>query len=131
MEAIVVGYDGSEAAERALARAAELGEALTARLVVVSVSRERRLPVTAPVLESESVFVPSPVGGPMSAGQTMPLPDVDQERLPEPKELAQRQLEQARMSLARRRVEAEYVAEIGDAAERLRGGGRPRPARRT
>jgi nucleotide-binding universal stress UspA family protein len=38
---------------------------------------------------------------------------------PEPEELARRQLERARMSLAGRKVETEYVAELGDPAERL------------
>jgi nucleotide-binding universal stress UspA family protein len=43
MQTIVVGYDGSEAAERALRRAAEMAEA-SARLVVVSVSRPAYAP---------------------------------------------------------------------------------------
>jgi nucleotide-binding universal stress UspA family protein len=38
---------------------------------------------------------------------------------PEPEELARRQLERARMSLASRKVETEYVVELGDPAERL------------
>jgi nucleotide-binding universal stress UspA family protein len=114
MDTIVVGYDGSEASERALERAAELAEALSAWLVVVSVERSSRVPV--PVVEPGTVVVPSPVGGPMPAGQ--PLPEPGPER-PEPEELARRQLERARMTLARRRVEAEYVAEVGPAAERL------------
>jgi nucleotide-binding universal stress UspA family protein len=116
MDTIVVGYDGSEASERALERAAELAEALSARLVVVNVERSSRGPVTAPVVEPGTVFVPSPVGGATPTGQ--PLPEPGPER-PEPEELARRQLEQARMTLARRRMEAEYVAEVGPAAERL------------
>jgi nucleotide-binding universal stress UspA family protein len=44
---------------------------------------------------------------------------VPDEPRPEPKELAQRHLERAQMSLARAPVEAEYVAEVGDTAERL------------
>ncbi len=116
MDTIVVGFDGSESSKRALARAAELAQALSARLVVVSVGRSSRAPVAVPVAELETAFVPSPVGGAMPAGQALPEPAPEQ---PEPKELAQRQLEQARMALARRQVEAEYVAEVGSPAERL------------
>src|ERR671931_2453970 len=50
VKTIVVGYDASDAAQRVLDRAAELAEALAARLVVVSVS-EPPVPPTAPVLE--------------------------------------------------------------------------------
>ncbi len=38
MKTIVIGYDGSDAAERALGRAADIAQAFSARLVVVSVS---------------------------------------------------------------------------------------------
>lgn len=38
---------------------------------------------------------------------------------PEPEELARRQLDRARRSLASRTVETEYVVELGDPAERL------------
>jgi nucleotide-binding universal stress UspA family protein len=116
METIVVGYEGSDASERALERAAELAEALRARLVVVRVSRSSRLPATVPVPEPKTVFVPGPAGGAIPPEPM--LPPSEPER-PEPKELAQRQLEQARMTLARRQVEAEYVAEVGSPAERL------------
>jgi nucleotide-binding universal stress UspA family protein len=119
MRTIVVGYEGSEASERALARAAELAEALAARLVVVSVSRSALLPATVPVAETETVFAPSPVGGPMPSGDTVPLPGAEPEPSAVPSELAQRRLEQARMTLARRRLEAEYVAAVGSPAEKL------------
>jgi nucleotide-binding universal stress UspA family protein len=39
--------------------------------------------------------------------------------LPEPEELARRDLEGARSYLVHRHVEAQYVAEVGDPAERL------------
>jgi nucleotide-binding universal stress UspA family protein len=48
----------------------------------------------------------------------VPLPERVAAR-PEPEELARRQLERARMSLASRTVETEYVVELGDPAERL------------
>jgi nucleotide-binding universal stress UspA family protein len=116
MDVIVVGYDGSPASERALERSGELAEALSARLVVVSVERASREPVTAPMVEPGTLFVPSAAGGALPVGPPLPEPGPGR---PEPEELARRQLEQARMTLARRRVEAEYVAEIGPAAERL------------
>jgi nucleotide-binding universal stress UspA family protein len=119
VDTIMVGYDGLEAAERALARAAELGERLSARLVVVSVARSAPLPVTAPIGEPAPVFVPSPSGVPMPGADTMPPLEPEPQHFQEPKELAQRQLEHARMILARRHVEAEYVAEVGDPAARL------------
>jgi nucleotide-binding universal stress UspA family protein len=119
MQTIVVGYGGSEPAERALARAAELAEALSARLVVVSVSNEGRMPVTVAVREPETAFVPSPVGGPMGTGEAMGPLGAEPQRVPEPRELAQHALERARMTLARRRIEADYVAEVGAPAEKL------------
>lgn len=59
MKTILVGYDASDAAERALDRAAELAEALAARVVVVSVS-------TVPVPASAHVIEPT---GPMLLGR--------------------------------------------------------------
>jgi nucleotide-binding universal stress UspA family protein len=113
---IVVGYDGSDPAERALARAAELAEALAARLVVVSVSRPARVVVTVPAPELEGVLTPSPLGGPVPVG---PTPPVEAERPDEAEEIAERQLAQARMTLAPRGLEADYVTAVGDPAERL------------
>ncbi len=117
VDTIVVGYDGSEAAERALARAAEFAAGLSARLVVVSVSPAPRLPVMTPVPEpADPLLVRGGVAGPVAPGGTVPLPELEP---PEPEELAQRVLEQARAALTRRSVEVEYVAEIGAPAERL------------
>ena len=107
MKTILVGYDASDAAERALDRAAELAEALAARVVVVSVST---VPVPAP-----HVVEPT---GPMlvAAGETTPLTPESQ---PDLEELAQRRLEQARSRLATRSLDVDYLAEVGSPAERL------------
>jgi nucleotide-binding universal stress UspA family protein len=104
MKTIVVGYDGTEAAERALRRAAEVAEAFSARLVVVSVSA-----AYAPAVE---------VVSPGAPGGTVPVPG-PAPAAPEPEQLARQQLDQARASLASRKVETEYVVELGDPAERL------------
>src|SRR5919109_1819811 len=73
-----------------------------------------------PAFEPAPVFVPPAAAGPVATGGTMPLPEYPPEsQPPAPEELAQRQLERARMSLASRRLEAEYVVEVGDPAERL------------
>jgi nucleotide-binding universal stress UspA family protein len=115
MDTIVVGYDGSEQAERAATRAAELAQALRARLVVVSVASPRS--PTAPLAEVGPVEVPIPAApGPIGTGVPLPVPE---EPEPQPEELAQHQLARARRSLAGRGVDAEYVAEVGDTAERL------------
>jgi nucleotide-binding universal stress UspA family protein len=121
VDTIVVGYDASEAAERALARAAELAEAFGARLVVASVSGE---PATAPVVEpvlapAPGVLVPPAGARPVPTGGTVPLHQAPSAQRPEPEEFAQHRLERARMSLAGRQLVAEYVAEIGDPADRL------------
>lgn len=118
MDRIVVGYDGSDQAERALERAAELAQGLRAQLVVVSVARSSWLAETVPVVEPAEVPIPAIPPGPVATGAPTRWP-VPEEPRPEPAELAEHQLERARMSLTRKRVEAEYVAEVGDAAERL------------
>jgi nucleotide-binding universal stress UspA family protein len=111
MKTVVVGYDGSEAAERALARAADVAEAFSARLVVVSVS------------ESGTAFPAAPLepAGPMLGppGAAGPLPEVLVPEAEEPEERARHRLDAARTSLAGRRVAADYVAEVGEASERL------------
>jgi nucleotide-binding universal stress UspA family protein len=112
MNTIVVGYDGSEAAERVLRRGAEVAEAFSARLLVVSVGGSTYAP--APMAEVAGV----PVPGPVVPGATVP-PAEPTTAAPEPDELARRQLERARTALAGRRVDADYVVELGDPAERL------------
>ena len=115
VQMIVVGYDGSDAAERALGRAAELAEALAARLVVVSVFGLGGL--SAP--ELEGIPLPLPLGGPLPGGGTMPVPEPEPESTRKLEELAQRQLERARRTLSGRRLEADYVARVGSPAETL------------
>lgn len=119
MRTIVVGYDGSDAAERALRRAAEIAEAFSARLVVVSVSGSAYVAASVSAFERTGELVPPGLVGPLATGGTVPLPELEPAPVPEPEELARRQLERARMSLASRKVESEYVAELGDPAERL------------
>jgi nucleotide-binding universal stress UspA family protein len=118
VETIVLGYDGSDHSERALERAAELALGLAAQLVVVSVAPPHGLAEQVPAVDPAEAPLQAVPMGPAGTGAPMPLPPTD-ERRPEPKELARHQLERARMSLTGKRVEAEYVAEVGDAAERL------------
>lgn len=118
MKTIVVGYESSEAAERALARAAEVAQALSARLLVVSVTGPTYVPVRIAAFEPAGPDLIGPaVAGPVAIGGPVPLPE--EQAPPDPEELARRELESARMSLASRSLEAEYIVEIGDAAERL------------
>ena len=90
MDTIVVGYDETEAAKRALERAAQLAEAFRAKLVVTSV---------APVL------APSRVGG-----ATDPTDTPAQHR---------EELERAHALLAGRALEAEFVPAVGEPAETI------------
>jgi nucleotide-binding universal stress UspA family protein len=114
MKLIVVGYDGSEAAERALGRAAEVAEAFSARLLVVSVGGLTFAAEPTPMAD----FAAAPVLGPVAPGGTVPPPEATTSA-PEPDELARRRLERARTALAGRSVDADYVVELGDPAERL------------
>jgi nucleotide-binding universal stress UspA family protein len=119
MTEIVVGYDGSAEAEHALARAADFAKALSAHLLVVSVSNFPEVPEPAPTLAPAG---PAAVGGtavPVLTPEPSTPSEAEIERLPRPEELAQRQLEHARRALAGREVEAEFLAEEGDMAERL------------
>jgi nucleotide-binding universal stress UspA family protein len=117
VKTIVVGYDGSDAAERALGRAADIAQAVSAQLYVVCASGLASVPVPVSALASTAEAVPPAVAGPVPAGGTVPLPEPVSPQ--EPEELARRQLDQARISLARRKIETEYVVELGDPAERL------------
>jgi nucleotide-binding universal stress UspA family protein len=119
MTEIVVGYDGSAEAEHALTRAADFAEALSARLVVLSVSEFQAVPEPAVALAPTGpAAAPAAMVVPVPTGETMPS-GFESERSPGPEELARRQLEDARRALAGRGVEAEYLAEEGEMAERL------------
>jgi len=74
MKTIVAGYDGSEAAERALGRAADIAEAFSARLFVVSVSELAVVPATSGFEPTAGLVLPT-VGGPVSPAGTVPLPE--------------------------------------------------------
>jgi len=117
MKTIVIGYDGSDAAERTLGRAADFAQAFSARLVVVSVSGLATVAAPVSGFEPTAELVPPAVAGPVPPGGTVPLPKPVSAQ--EPEDLARRQLERARMSLASRKVETEYLVELGDLAERL------------
>src|SRR6266536_694705 len=93
-----------EQADRALERAAGLAQALAASLVVVSVAPSPRLAEPVPVLEPVDAPAAAIPGGP-GMGSPIPVPLPEQQR-PEPRDLARNQLERARMTLARRQVEA-------------------------
>jgi nucleotide-binding universal stress UspA family protein len=91
MKTIVVGYDGTEASERALDRAGELAVAFGSSVILTSVS---------PVMTGTSH------GG----GSVDPT---------DPPEAHEAQLESAREKLAGRGVQAEVVLGMGDAAEAI------------
>jgi nucleotide-binding universal stress UspA family protein len=120
VKTIVIGYDGSDEAERALVRAADVAMAFSAQLVVVSLSGSVHVPVAVSAFEPGAVLLPPAAAGPAATGGTMPLPEPHPEpALPTPEELAQHQLERARMSLTGKRVDTEYMVEVGDPVERL------------
>jgi nucleotide-binding universal stress UspA family protein len=91
MKTIVVGYDGTEPSDRALERAADLGEAFGAKLVVTSV---------APIMISTS----------RSMGPIDPV-DTPEEHHEE--------LVKAQKYLSGRKVSAEYQPAIGDPADTI------------
>jgi len=100
MKTIVVGFDGSESAERALGRAAEFAEALGARLVVASVA----VP-TMPVSGVEAALPTAPAHFASAAMDELELND--------------RNLERARSLLEERGIQAEFVSEAGAPADRI------------
>ena len=93
MKTIVVGYDETEAAKRALARAAELATAFNAKVIVTSVAQ---------VL----------VGGAAARG-IGPVDSVD------PPELHREELKHAAAFLGERDIDAEYSVALGDPATEI------------
>lgn len=91
MKTIVVGFDGTDEARRALERVAELATAFSASVIVTSV---------APVV----------VGGPRGAGAIDPTDSIGEH---------ERQLEDARAFLAERGVEADTQPAVGEPAEAI------------
>ena len=91
MKSILLGYDDTETARRALERTAELARAFEARVLVVSVS---------PVL----------VGAGHGIGPIDPV---------EPPELHREQLTTAKAELARQGIDAAVQVAIGDPADSL------------
>jgi nucleotide-binding universal stress UspA family protein len=91
MKTIVLGYDGTEPAKRALARAGELAQAFGSKLIVTSV---------APVL--------------VGAGKTMgPVDPTD------PPELHRAELQEAHGLLAQRGLDTEYAEAVGEPADAI------------
>ena len=99
MKTIVVGFDGTDPAKRALMRAAEFAEKLGTKLVVTTVAE--------PVAMAEDPYVPGDAIG-LAAPAIIPVPDQAE---------ASRELHQAREALAGRTFEIEYLTTVGDAAE--------------
>ncbi len=92
MKTIVVGYDATEPADRALERAAQLAEAFKAKLVVTSVA---------------------PLAIPAVRGTYGPI---DPTNTPEDHE---KELKQAHEKLRGRSIEAEYQPALGEPAETI------------
>jgi nucleotide-binding universal stress UspA family protein len=99
MQTIVVSFDESEPAKRAIARASDLAEAFDATLVVVAVAE-------APMPGSGIDVFP---------GASERLASEATEEF----DLAERRLERARSLLEGRAVRAEFVADVGEETERI------------
>lgn len=91
MKTIILGYDETEPAKRALERAAQLVEAFGAKLIVTSV---------APVL----------IGGPRGGG---PVDPVDSPKV------HRKELRHAREFLAGRNIDAEFQMAVGEPADTI------------
>lgn len=119
MKRIVVGYDGSEEADRALTRAADIAEAFSARLVVVSVTRSALATATALAPQLPEPYLMPGVAPAPAPGELTQVPTPEPEELSAAGELSERQIELARSRLLGRVVDAEYLGEIGEPAARV------------
>ena len=99
MKTIVVGYDGSDPAKRALERAAGLAEKLGSKLVVTSVAE--------PVAVADDPYVPGDAIG-LAAPAIVPVPNRAE---------ASRELTEARETLKERSIDVTYEPTVGDAAQ--------------
>lgn len=115
MKTILIGYDESAPAERALTRAADLAAALDARLVIACITRESTTPARVPALEPDAAAPPVVLGSAAPA-VIVPEPPVGE---PAEDDVARHHLERAKMAIAERPVKAEYVSASGDAADGL------------
>ena len=114
MRTILVGYDATDVADRALDRAAELAERFGARVIVLAVGRSTTI--------ARPELVPETVGPVMTAGGMVSA--VPPEHMPPPTEVEPDEptvhvLERARGALSARGIDAEYVSTVGDPAEAL------------
>jgi nucleotide-binding universal stress UspA family protein len=99
VKTIVVGYDGSDPAKRALERAAGLAEKLGSKLVVTSVAE--------PVAVADDPYVPGDAIG-LAAPAIVPVPD---------RAAASQELTEAREALKERSLDVAYEPTVGDAAQ--------------
>jgi nucleotide-binding universal stress UspA family protein len=109
LQTILTGYDGSKAAERALARAIELAQAFSATLIVASV----RPPPTPTLVESGDIYLGAAGVPPLPTTETPPA------AARAAADTARASLERARTLVPERGLEAEYVALEGDPAVSL------------
>jgi nucleotide-binding universal stress UspA family protein len=100
MQTIVVSFDESEPAGRALARAADLAESLDATLVVVAVAE--------PPMPGSGIDAVLPGAPERLAGEAT-----------EEFNLADQRLERARRSLEGRAIRMEFVSDTGEPADRI------------
>src|SRR5688500_1741532 len=104
METILIGYDGTEHAKHALARAGELAQTLAASLIVVSVGRPAHVTAPEPVLVPAVPTAAAP--GELATPRRGPVPILE---APEEPDEAALLLEDANRFLASRGLEADFI----------------------